>query len=167
MGLETRSFTEVIRRDSNKIKTGEHAPVLRGSIYSERVKRYLEKFGRKQVKILIFEEFFNDVNGTIEEVLKFLEIENGMHDFTEKKYNEFRAARGKLSKAILRSRKIKKIARSFLPETQLLKLTDKLLYDKNVEKPKISEKDREFLVQFFSDDVNTLQKILGRKLNWF
>ena len=46
--------------------------MLESGLYCEQVKRYLDKFGLKQVKVLIFDEFIKNQKATLEEVLEFL-----------------------------------------------------------------------------------------------
>ena len=38
--------------------------------------------------------------------------------------------------------------------------------EKQVKKPKMEQKDREFLKKFYKDDVDDLKNILGRDLPW-
>ena len=38
--------------------------------------------------------------------------------------------------------------------------------EKEVKKPTMEEKEREFLKKFYKDDVDELKKILGRDLPW-
>ena len=44
-------------------------------IYADAVQRYLDIFGPRQVKVLIFEEFIRDTGAAVRDVLKFLGVE--------------------------------------------------------------------------------------------
>ena len=41
-------------------------------LYGEQLRRYLDTFGPKNVKILLFEEFIKDTQATVSDVLEFL-----------------------------------------------------------------------------------------------
>jgi len=54
---------------------------------SVQVKRYFDIFGPKQVKIIIFEDFVKNVKETVEEVLRFLGIQDSLQNFDAKVHN--------------------------------------------------------------------------------
>ena len=58
-------------------------------MYFENVKRYLDTFSTKQVKIIIFEEWIKDVRFTIEKILMFLGIESTLEDFEHEIHNPY------------------------------------------------------------------------------
>jgi len=76
-----------------------HGTVLKGKIdengnlnklnngYSAQVKRYLDVFGASQIKIIIFEEFSKEPKKIIQEVVKFLGINEEIKNFDSKVYN--------------------------------------------------------------------------------
>jgi len=134
-------------------------------LYSEHIKRYSKIFGHDQVKIIIFEEFIKNTKETIEEILKFLELDKTLSNFSAKKHNPYAPARGLIAQQILNSKKIQRIARALTPESTRQTLTNYILLSKK-SKPKMSEKDRETLIKFYKDDVEKLKLILGRKLPW-
>jgi len=134
------------------------------SLYSENIKRYLKIFGHEQVKIIIFEEFIKNTKETIEEILKFLELDKTLSNFSAKKHNPYVTSRGPIAQQIRNSKKIKRIARALIPESTRRTLANYILLDKS--KPKMSEKDRETLIKFYKGDVEQLKLILGRKLPW-
>ena len=70
------SFDEAIRRDYDCKEKGIGISILyvEKGLYYEQVKRYFDLFGRKQVKVLIFEEFFKNRYEKIKEVLEFIDI---------------------------------------------------------------------------------------------
>jgi len=73
---------------------------------------------------------------------------------------------GKLGKQIFASGTTIKAARKIIPKSGRLwlnKLIDKKIY---APKPKMEPKEREFLKNFYKDDVINLENLLGRKLPW-
>ena len=76
-----KSFQNNIREDPGiKVEVG---------LYSENVKRYLDIFGDKQVKILIFEDLIKNPKDQFKEILKFLEIEYDVENLNFKPVNSF------------------------------------------------------------------------------
>jgi len=134
-------------------------------IYFDRVKRCLELFGTKHVKILIFEEWIKNPKNTVQEILQFLGINYEINDFKEETYNPLLVSRGSIAKLVFRSKKIVGFAQKYLPSSTRRILTEKILTYK-AEKPKMEKKDRNFLIDFYKDDVKKLANLLGRKLPW-
>ena len=163
-GLSSASFRQEIEYElqngSNPHQWGIKMDV---GLYSKHIKKYLKVFGHEQVKIIIFEEFIKNTKETLEEILKFLELDTTLSNFSAKKHNPYKTSRGPIAQQIRNSKKIKQIARALMPES-ILKLANYILLDKS--KPEMSEKDREALIKFYKDDVEQLKLLLGRKLPW-
>ena len=161
------TFKEIITMKisdiQNKIIPGE--AVLTGGFYAEQVKRYLDVFGKEQIKILIFEEFIKDAKGTVEEILRFLGLNQKLDNFVAEVHNPFGVARGSVAQFIFRDSRIKGMVEKVLSPGQRRALREKLLIKKQT-KPKINPEDKKLLGEFYYDDVQKLQQILGRKLPW-
>lgn len=69
---------EETRKKENSITPIKHHPLLlyRESVrYPEQVKRYFEYFGEKNVKVIIFDEYIKSKSTVIEDLLKFLDVD--------------------------------------------------------------------------------------------
>jgi len=134
-------------------------------LYYEDVKRYIDTFGANQVKIIIFEDWIKNAKETVDEVLKFLGVTNGIMDFKEEVHNPYSVPRISLAQHIITSplshRIVKKV---FIPKS-IRNLGNKTLLKKKV-KQKMAEEDRDFLINFYEDDVSKLKKLLGIQLPW-
>jgi len=159
-GKYKRPFREEIE---NSIKN-RPTWVDRGT-YFERVKRFLDVFGSEQVKIFIFEEWIKNPKNTVREILQFLGINYEIDHIIEDVYNPFSVSRGSAATSILSSAKIKRFGEKFFSPSTRRILRDKILTIKP-EKPKMEKKDRDFLIDFYKDDVKKLENFLGRKLPW-
>ena len=163
------SFHEQIQRElkfSNSTK--EMFPIMKFSKYADDVKRYLDIFGKNQVKIIIFEEFVKDPKKTVEDILRFLGLNQSLANFKDDVYNQFvgRAVpRGKLSQLILDKSAKSKIIKKIIPYSTRRFLENKTLTKKEP-KPKIDQADRELLIDFYKDDVKKLENLLGQKMPW-
>jgi len=166
MDVVNSSFHEDIQKALlNKESRFGNSRRLKSGLYSESVKRYLEIFGPKQVKIIIFEEFIKNPKFFLEQIIKFLELSSSFVKFEDEPHNAFSEYRGKISKKILTNSKITKIGVKIISPSIRKFLRFKLL-EKRINKPKMETNERQFLIKFYRDDVNKLKEILGRELPW-
>ncbi len=134
-------------------------------MYFENVKKYLDLFGKNQVKILIFEEFIKKPKEMVEEIVEFLGIKNPIINFEAEIFNPFGIARGSISQYIIQNKKLKKLAIKILNISTRRILREKILIKKQP-KPKMSSEDREILIKFYQDDVKKLKTILEIPVQW-
>jgi len=114
LGIEELSFSDAIRRDVELMERGKYTgATIKGSYYSKALKRYFDTFGKKNVKVLIFEEFVQDVRSTIRDVVRFLDI-NDVHQFNDEIYHDYRIPKGKLEEMIIKSTTVRKIAENII-----------------------------------------------------
>ncbi len=165
-GRKQDSFHEQINKElKNQIDLDKPHIRLKAGLYYDDVKRYLELFGRKQVKIIIMEEWTKNVKNTVNEITRFLGLNYIVNDdFDENAYHAYGVPRGQIVQSIVRNPKIKKIANSFFSQSS--KESVKNFLFKKSTKPKMNEEDSAKLVKFYQDDVRKLEKLLGRKLPW-
>jgi hypothetical protein len=139
--------------------------MIKGSFYSEPVKKFLKIFGKKQVKIIIFEEYASDVKKSVKDILEFLEVDDYVPNNVDKAYNPYRQPLGKIGRAILQNPTIKGVAKSILPgdsARNLLRVTT----GKKGKKPTLGSYERKELEKIFQQDVENLKSILGRNFPW-
>jgi len=161
--LQTSFHDQLKKEMKHSIPFGKPSIRLEAGLYYENVKRYLDIFGKSQVKILIFEEWIKNIEKTFQEILNFLGLTVSQIDFNDIPYNEYKTL-GKISKQILKSKRISKIAKATLTKSQRDSLRNKLY--KKGKKPNMDETDRKILIDFYKDDVRKLENSLGRKLPW-
>ena len=160
---ENLSFHGAIHRNFSDLDYDLTRNYLELGFYAKQVKKYLDVFGEKNVKILIFEEFVDDVTHTLKDVLTFLGVKYKTIEVSDK-YNPYLEPRTILSKYILSSEKIRKITK-VIPKKIRKNVRDNVLL-KEGHKPPIADKDRAFLKELYLDDVKKLEHILRRKLPW-
>ncbi len=164
--IESRTFHEAIHH-TPKTKYYHHLTkhYLYDGMYSESVKRYLDTFGHKKIKIIIFEEFVKDTKKTITEILKFLNVNASVPDFDQKIHNPYSVPKSTYLKKISGNPSLRKIAFRLIPKPGLETIRKKLLTT-NAEKPQMLDEDRKFLREFYSEDVKKLMSLLGRDFPW-
>jgi hypothetical protein len=168
------SFYDELMRDS-KIQERLHGKsqlYVEMGMYYEQVKRYFDIFGREQVKVIIFEEFIQHIEQTINEVLAFLGVNYKVTAAIRGHYNPDSVPRSHFSRLFfaffrwLRTKNIKfyKIL-TLLPDSIVKSAPEKILF-KRTQKPKIDAKAVKFLQEIYYDDVLRLESLLGRSLPW-
>ena len=161
---EKQSFYDALEKIITNFEPLTSKRYLHAGLYAKQIKRYLDIFGRKQFKIIIFEEFIKDPKGTINEVLKFLNLHYQITEFNASIHNTYKLPRGKIESVLLNNELIRQISQKIFSKNIRAKLRDKILLTED--KPRISTRENEILYKFYSDDVSELKKILGRKLPW-
>jgi len=166
-GRTSLSFYDQIQKElKEKIDNSTPKIRLEFGLCSENTQRYMEQFGKKQVKIIIFEEFIQKTRDSFQEVLRFLgsnyEVDE---EFDFSVHNPYAIPRGKMAQNVLNNRVIKKISISLFPALTREYLAQKFL-TKTQQKPKMKNEDKEFLAKYYKKDVNNLQHLLGRTLPW-
>jgi hypothetical protein len=171
--LKSSFYDELMRDYNSKEKVwGVSGLYIEFGMYYEQVKRYLDQFGKEQVKIILFEEFIHHPRENVNEVLSFLGVNHRVTDAdVNEQHNPFLVPRSRLSLwvyAFFRWLRAKGIntskIRILVGDSGILAVENSL--SKETEKPKIEPKAVEFLRQVYYDDVIRLQSLLGRSLPW-
>ena len=182
-GMKSSFYDEIMRdyKDQEKKLFGKSQFYIEFGMYFEQVKRYFDSFGREQVKVIIFEEFIQHTERSVNEVLAFLGV-NYTVTAIQEQYNLYSVPRSPLSVSIfaffrwLRARNIKfyKIVKLLpdpiveslpLPSGKSSGFAEKILF-KRAQKPNIEPEAFKFLQEIYHDDVLKLESLLGRSLPW-
>jgi hypothetical protein len=175
-GLETLSFEDAINEEHNRIsdpffrhRAGtwiyQFAYIDRAK-YAEQVQRYLQNFTKENLRIYIFEEFFQDISSHYRDLCNFLGI-NDEYKPKFKIFNPAGKARSKFVQSVIVNRTVwKEKLRPFIPMFFRHWLLRKIIYI-NIKQdalPEFSRNQRQFLWKFFEEDVRRLEELLGRNL---
>lgn len=171
-----RSFSHYLYLLSSGLVTGtfedvlENRPgVIRSSLYSEPVSIYLDRFGREQLHVFLFDDLKNDPKAFAENVFRVL----GLGDADGIDYGrKVRAARKARSPFAAR---LAKQAAVFARDMGFARLVGtvkrgplaRVLYGdfKNDDKPVMAADTRKRLADRFAPDVVELEKLLGVNLS--
>jgi len=165
--IKIGTFHEQIQVELKRLEENDFTTIgiLQCGLYYQAIKRYLDTFGKNQVKIIIFEEFVKNTKQVLEDVLEFLDVEASLDSFKPKIQNPYRVSRGQVAESLLWNPTVSKLSRKLLSESTRKFLSTQFLQKKS-SKPKINPEDRKFLIEFYQEDVQKLQNLLGRKLPW-
>ena len=138
--------------------------ILESGFYTKSIIRFQETFGKENVKIIIFEDYIKNTNKNINSILNFLGINDKM-DLTEQSKGSYRVPKNFFSKILLDSKSFRKLSTILIPTVMRQKLGDKYFLNQ-VKKPEMLDNERNYLRELYNDEVNDLEKLLGKKLPW-
>jgi len=166
-GITNVSFMEMITNylNSEDKENPRLHLLINSSLYSKRVQKYFDTFGSKQVKIIIFEEFVANTKQTINDIIKFLEIDYELTETPTKTYNPFGESRNQLASSIISNKTVRKFAKRIISLPTRKKIV-RNIFNKDSVKPEIGIEERKILEKIYKTDVKKIQSILDRSLPW-
>jgi hypothetical protein len=161
------SFMEEIQRGLALQGRHRNLAVLSPStgLYSRHLERFRRIFGNDRFKIVILEEWRNNVPRALRQLLAFLDVEHDLSDFSEPPQRKYSEARGPFVRYLFGNRTISRATERLIP-FQLRKRIRNAVLVKHVPKPPMEPEAREFLIGYYWEDVRRLEKILGKRLPW-
>jgi len=140
------------------------------SLYSKQVEAFIKEF--KNVKVVFFEDFIKDIDGTVSDIYNFLEVDTNFKasSYLVNKKNTG-SPKSKWFKSFFSTIKkwvfLKKIANRILGEDKL-KLFNELIDRANLSNKKVilDPEIKKELQHFFNKDIVALEKLIARKSNW-
>jgi hypothetical protein len=141
-------------------------------LYYEQVDAYLKNF--KEVKVLLYDELIEDPLTLIQDIYSFLGVRSNFSPDIKIKYNVSGVPKIKFIHTILNKPNflkslIKSAARLVLNEDKIkrLKNTKEKIIGRNLEKQQLSLETKEYLINFYRENILKLQCLLNKDLsNW-
>ena len=136
-------------------------------MYSYRIQKYLDVFGERNVRIFLYDDLARSPERLMRELLEFIEVDPQRPIDLSKAQNRSGKPRSRfVANLLTRPNPLRSLAKRMLPAdiTYSLKLR---LQDLNTgEKGTIDSRSRAYLTDFCATDVQAVQQIVGRPLNW-
>ena len=169
---EENNFRSALAQENSRIKNGFNSfwHYKKMSLYSEQVQAFMEQFNK--VKVVLFEDFINDVEGTVSDIYRFLEVDSSFKpsSYLVNKKNTGQPKSKKVKSFLSALKKIKtlKFLANKILGRQRLKLFNELIDRSNLSKNKLvlDSKTEAELQHYFYDDIVKLEKLISRKSNW-
>ena len=157
---EFEEIVDLMINDKNPYSL-ESMNYLEYGLYSDGVKAYKDNF--HDVHILLYDDLVKNFSLEINKIFKFLNISND-NEIQNLKYNVSGIPKLKfLHKFIKSDLFFKKIIKDLLPN-KIISLIKKIL-EINYLKPKISNKTKNILINYYKSDVMKLDNNINRDLN--
>jgi hypothetical protein len=137
------------------------------SLYAERIKRYLKVFGRDQVQILLFEDLSASPHLVMHDLFQFLGVDASFCPDTTAVYNRSGRPKSKiLADFIAKPNVVTTLARRLLSTSIRTSVRLALLHINTGEKGQMDNASREYLQEYFRRDVDEVENIVGKELQW-
>jgi hypothetical protein len=166
-GAESLDFEGAIEAEAQRLKEnwGPRWRYSSTSFYSAQLKLYFEEFNREQIQVYLYEDFKADSMAVMQDIFRFLEIDDTFTPDLSKKHNVSVIPRNKaLHQFLSQANPIKSLFKPLLPLEMRQRLQANLK-QQNLFKPQLSPEVRKKLVALYRDDILQLQELLPRDLS--
>ena len=99
----TYSFSEAITTAMNFRGDDYKARIINGGMYYEQVKRYIDTFGKDNVKIVIFEEFVKNPQKIVQQLIDFLKVDAKSPETVNLPHNLLTEPRNRIAASLLQN----------------------------------------------------------------
>jgi hypothetical protein len=144
-------------------------------LYSEQIGRYLSLFRSDQIRVFLFEDLQRNPKELIKSIAQFLDIDGRLVIKASTRHNvSGYPINARLNTFLTQPNFISKILRPFLSEKARLKLRLKVwdvilrgVRQSNLRKPPLRPEVREWLIEYYREDILRTQDILRRDLSYW
>lgn len=158
-------FTKAFKKDVSTERKGWGITHLYRELglYHDQVKRYIDTFPKKQIRIY----FYDDWAADNAEVLKDLSLFLGIDGFGEQEH----MIRNKVERVpvhggvlnFLRKSGVRSITEKFLPESSRALLKSVLIKKARLQ---MTEREKTQIAPYFTKDIQQLERLLNKNLSW-
>jgi hypothetical protein len=132
--------------------------------YYEQVKRYLEVFGDRQVKILFYEDIVKDMQNVVKELYAFLNVDVTFSPDTQQQHNVYSSPKNFFIEKLYAQKKIRTIAKKIFGEN-IQQQVMHFFFRK--EKPVLNEKLKLDLIEVYKTNVYKTSELLKKDLTFW
>jgi hypothetical protein len=159
LGLVKKELMEIFQSGEAIDRLNFQQYFLLGN-YASQVEKYLDLFGKKNVKIFFTEELKSNRNNTIQKLYRFLGIQN--FELTEDiKHNAYKEPKGFFLKKLYSMSFIRKNIKKLIPQSILKKGVDFFF---NSTPPALNKIDKILLKKYYYIEICRLEKLLSKDL---
>ena len=162
------SFEDSINYESKRIEDN-WSPLyhyINKGYYSEQIERYFNEFPIENIKILLFDDIIQNTKECLEDIFRFLEVDDTFEVDFSRKLNASGIPSGVLGfilKKMRYYRLMPKFALSDYFPNSIINLIFKSVYTKS---PRLSSKfRRELTNKYYKEEIIKLQKLINRDLS--
>ncbi len=163
---ETLSFVEALKAEPQR-KQEDYEPMWlyrELGLYYEQVKRYTDQFSKDQLKIILYDDFINDVQETMEDIFGFLGLYSNVPMDTSMLLSESGVPTSrKAFDFFAKPHFIKEVFKPFIPKNTRKRLGHKVK-TMFLEPIDMSSSTKKELIQYYRPDILKLQKLIGKDL---
>lgn len=166
---EMLGFYDGLMAERERIERGWAAiwRYAESSLYLSRVQTYLDVFGERNVRIFLYDDLVQSPERLVRELLEFIGVDPQRPIDFAKVHNRSGKPRFRfVSNLLTRPNPLRDMAKRILPADTTYRLKLRLQDLNTGAKGTIDSRSRTYLKEFCAEDVQALQPIVGRPLNW-
>lgn len=170
-GRETLDdFGEALSREPERI-AAQWEPIWHyaaGGYYYRQLRPYFDRFDRRQIHVMLYEDFQADPVGQLAVLCRFLDVDDAFSFDVSVRPNVSGVVRSPRvdrwqQRLFLRKNPIKSLARRWLPEQTRLRFTE-AMRNRNLERPTLTPALRRQLTADYREDIRQLEGLIERNL---
>jgi Sulfotransferase domain len=165
-GKDQRSFLEAIQTQLAEPDLGPPGKgYLRGGLYAEAIRRYLETFGSERVLVLFLTELAADTRGELKRIFEFLGVDpTAAERMRLPVRNATSLPRNALVGRLYRSAGLRALGRRLVPDSLHATAENVLLMRGGT--PPLDPEARRLMEAFYAPEPAALEQLLGRPVPW-
>jgi hypothetical protein len=154
------SFREYVdaAMQSDSTRIGELYPFLRFGLYHEQLTRYMEKFDSSRIQVHFYEDYRQDPRKLLQSIYRFLNVDPAFEADLSERHMEARVPRSFYLKRTMKRFGVWNKVKDHVPDNLRRRLP----------RPRgslsLSPVDRNYLVEYYRDDIGKLSQLLDRDL---
>lgn len=137
---------------------------LSAGLYAEHLQRYYELFSKEQILVLIFEEWTRDIDGMLQHVHRFLNVDEGFKPDLSLQYNKGGIPKNQVLGSLLKHRKSFVKLKPYVP-AGLRSAINRIRNANMASAPRLPVELRAECADYFTNDIQELERLLGRDLS--
>ena len=169
---ENLSFEEAIEKSEERYhdnnSTTPDTRYLHIGMYYEQVKKFKDEFG-ENVHVIIYDDYVDDINKSIDAVFNFLGVKSILVDTTQRyMVGGWVFKKTFLRKILIADNSFKSIIKSLVPSVKIRESIRKIImYFGTSKTPELSNEMKLMLLDYYSEDIESLSSLLGKNLNYW
>jgi len=163
LGLVKLSYEDILyKRSAHPLASLYYQQYVELGLYYKQLKRYLDIFERKAVKIFLYDELIADTGKVVKEIYQFLEVDDEFRPETDKKHNTYSQPKNALIEKLYQIRTLRKIAKQLTGER--LHFIEQLFLTRD-KKPAMPDALKTELIKLYAPDLNKVQALIDKDLS--
>lgn len=157
------TFAEALAVEDERVREGRR-PIVhyrRQSVYSDKLQRFVDEFGRENIKVCLFDDLTTKPAPVLQELFRFLDVDPSFQANTAKAYNVTSMARGKTLNPLGLLKREKRVGRSLRPRPDEGERLARLERAEETLAPSL----RAELLEYYESDIRATAELIGQDLS--
>lgn len=174
------SFADALNREAQRIRADwEHGwHYVQLGFYHDQLRRFYNRFDRDQIRVVLFEDFTDDPTGTVQQIYRFLEVDDTFVPDTSMRHNPSGRPRswslhwllqlagvGAAVRRVLPDRLVDAVGRRAEPVIRQMRRWKKHVIHRNLDRPSLPPEPAARLRNLYRDDIHRLESLIDRDLS--